>query len=159
MIKNRNKLISNGETENDRKARSLALDALEDALKASDPREIIKSKIMLEGENLLINGEIQHIASFKRILVVGAGKAVGNMAEELDRILGVHFFNPAPLMKLVEVIPIDTTDSKIVDNIISTLKTWNKIGMELSKLEKSTQPDIIFLQRVITLRLPALDAI
>ena len=88
MIKNRNKLISNGETENDRKARSLALDALEDALKASDPREIIKSKIMLEGENLLINGEIQHIASFKRILVVGAGKAVGNMAEELDRILG-----------------------------------------------------------------------
>ena len=26
-------------------------------------------------------------------------------------------------------------------------KTWNKIGMELSKLEKSTQPDIIFLQR------------
>ena len=26
-------------------------------------------------------------------------------------------------------------------------KTWKKIGMELSNLEKSTQPDIIFLQR------------
>ena len=85
----------------------------------------IKQKIFLDIESLVSNSCI--IATNTSSLSISN---ISSTCSKLDRILGVHFFNPAPLMKLVEVIPIDTTDSKIVDNIISTLKTWNKIDGE-----------------------------
>ncbi len=43
-IKNREQLIANGETQRDKTARELALKSLETALKAADPKQIIKSR-------------------------------------------------------------------------------------------------------------------
>lgn len=44
-----------------------------------------------------------------------------------ERCLGIHFFNPAPLMKLVEVIPAIQTNEKTIAMSVETLKIWNKI--------------------------------
>jgi 3-hydroxybutyryl-CoA dehydrogenase len=43
-----------------------------------------------------------------------------------ERFLGIHFFNPAPLMPLVEVIPNILTKNDIVTQSLEILKKWGK---------------------------------
>ncbi len=44
-----------------------------------------------------------------------------------SRFIGIHFFNPAPIMKLVEVIPALQTEQAIVRNVKSLVDSWGKI--------------------------------
>lgn len=44
-----------------------------------------------------------------------------------ERALGIHFFNPAPIMKLVEIIPAIQTDPAIVQQVEALIKSWGKI--------------------------------
>ncbi|MCB0706048.1 MAG: NAD(P)-binding domain-containing protein [Saprospiraceae bacterium] len=44
-----------------------------------------------------------------------------------ERVLGLHFFNPAPLMKLVEVIPAIQTDPGVVATATKLMQDWGKI--------------------------------
>lgn len=43
------------------------------------------------------------------------------------RFIGIHFFNPAPLMPLVEVIPGLLTDDNLPQNIYELMKSWGKV--------------------------------
>ena len=43
-----------------------------------------------------------------------------------SRIIGIHFFNPAPLMPLVEVIPAITTGELLSDKVKTLLTSWGK---------------------------------
>ncbi|MGB9683543.1 MAG: glycerate kinase type-2 family protein [Candidatus Bathyarchaeales archaeon] len=88
IIKNREQLIQNGETKLDRRARELALKSLEAAIKAVDPKLIIKSKVLLEGSSLRVDGYIFDLKKFENVYVVGGGKASGSMAEALEALLG-----------------------------------------------------------------------
>jgi glycerate 2-kinase len=87
-IKNKEELVKNGETKLDQKARALALRSLESALNAVDPKQIIKSKLLLKNSALHVNGYSIDLKKFKNIYVVGGGKASGSMAEALEQILG-----------------------------------------------------------------------
>jgi len=51
---------------------------------------------------------------------------LGERLGEAQRTVGMHFFNPAPLMKLVEVIAGRGTDSKAVDRTASIAAAWGK---------------------------------
>jgi glycerate-2-kinase len=88
-IKNKEKLIENGETKLNKKARELTLKSLESALNAVDPKQIIKSKVLLKNSTLHVNNRyVLDLKKFKNIYVVGGGKASGSMAEALEQVLG-----------------------------------------------------------------------
>lgn len=44
-----------------------------------------------------------------------------------ERCIGIHFFNPAPLMKLVEVIPAIQTSEETLKASVKVIKDWGKI--------------------------------
>lgn len=45
----------------------------------------------------------------------------------VDRFIGLHFFNPVPIMKLVEVVGTITTDSAIMDEAMAFAKNLGKV--------------------------------
>ena len=92
-IKNAEKLLKNAESSLDRKARALALDALNAALEAADPKVIMKSRIKVKGNALKIGNASFNLDEFKNIFVVGGGKASGSMAEALEELLGDRIKN------------------------------------------------------------------
>ena len=44
-----------------------------------------------------------------------------------SRVIGIHFFNPAPVMPLVEIIPAITTSNLITQSAKSRIDSWKKI--------------------------------
>ncbi len=94
-IKNKQELLNNSKSPLDRKARKLVLMGLKAALEAADPKDIIKSKIVLKGKNFRINGNSFDLEKVGNIFVVGGGKASGSMAEALEEILGDHITDGA----------------------------------------------------------------
>ena len=53
--------------------------------------------------------------------------SIASACERSERILGIHFFNPAPLMPLVEVIPAIQTADEITDEARNIIDSWKKI--------------------------------
>lgn len=86
-ILNLRELSKNGETLADRKARRLALESLEAAVNAVDPEQIIRTKVQLKDSILRVEDCALDLTKFKRVFVVGGGKASGRMAEALEKIL------------------------------------------------------------------------
>lgn len=58
------------------------------ALEAVDPAQAVRNCLRREGTRLVVGEHAYDLAAFKRILVVGAGKASGPMAQALEEILG-----------------------------------------------------------------------
>jgi len=89
-ITNREKLITNGETSNIRRARDLTLQSLEQAINAAEPRQLIKAKLKVENDQLQVASSTFDLQKFKHVYVVGGGKAGGKMAQAIEEILGKH---------------------------------------------------------------------
>ena len=53
--------------------------------------------------------------------------SIASASARPDQVIGVHFFNPAPLMKLVEMIPAIQTSSAVVDTTTRMIKDWGKL--------------------------------
>lgn len=52
--------------------------------------------------------------------------SIASSLQKPERCIGIHFFNPAPLMKLVEVIPAIQTSKEVLDKSIKTISDWKK---------------------------------
>lgn len=53
--------------------------------------------------------------------------AIGSALNNPERFVGIHFFNPAPLMKLVEIIPALQTTDYYLATAKETIDSWGKL--------------------------------
>ena len=53
--------------------------------------------------------------------------AIAAVCKDPGRVIGIHFFNPAPLMQLVEIIPAVQTDKTIVERACTLIDSWGKL--------------------------------
>jgi 3-hydroxybutyryl-CoA dehydrogenase len=52
--------------------------------------------------------------------------SIASGCENTDRVIGIHFFNPAPLMKLVEIIPAVSTADRTTNEAKAIIDSWKK---------------------------------
>ncbi len=53
--------------------------------------------------------------------------SIGSALKDASKIIGVHFFNPAPLMPLVEIIPAVQTADSTLKTTIELIDSWKKV--------------------------------
>lgn len=102
-----------------------------------------RSMLELQDSNLVVEAIIENMDIKKAVfseLEVSVNKAciiatntsslsVTALASALkapERFIGIHFFNPAPLMKLVEIIPAIQTSPDLVQTIRDRIDSWGK---------------------------------
>ena len=52
--------------------------------------------------------------------------SIGSSLEKSDRVIGIHFFNPATIMPLVEIIPAVQTNESTINQAVSLIQSWGK---------------------------------
>ncbi len=82
----------------------------------------IKSHVFTQLEQIVKRGCI--LASNTSSLSIAS---IGASLLDPSNVIGIHFFNPAPLMPLVEVIPAVQTSSDTVETAKTLIDGWNKI--------------------------------
>ena len=82
----------------------------------------IKQKVFSELETYVADDCI--IASNTSSLSIAS---IAASLQKPERCIGIHFFNPAPLMKLVEVIPAIQTSDAVLEKSIQTISDWKKV--------------------------------
>ena len=82
----------------------------------------IKKKVFSELETYVSDDCI--IASNTSSLSIAS---IAASLQKPKRCIGIHFFNPAPLMKLVEVIPAIQTSKDVLQKSIETIRDWAKV--------------------------------
>jgi 3-hydroxybutyryl-CoA dehydrogenase len=86
-------------------------------------------------ENLEIKksvfGQLEDIVGKNCIIATNTSSlsvaAIASACDNASRVLGIHFFNPAPLMKLVEIIPAVQTDETVLQESKSLIESWGKL--------------------------------
>lgn len=81
----------------------------------------IKKKLFAELEGLL--GADAVLATNTSSLSV---TAIAAACSRPERVIGLHFFNPAPLLPLVEVVPGLATDAKLDARLMALMQAWGK---------------------------------
>ncbi|MGE8433248.1 3-hydroxyacyl-CoA dehydrogenase NAD-binding domain-containing protein [Chryseobacterium joostei] len=106
--------IAKGETLQDLKDSDLVIEAI---IENKD----VKTKVFTEletyvSENCIIGSNTSSISI----------TSLGAELKKPERFIGIHFFNPAPLMPLVEVIPSLLTEKTLAEKIYNLMKDWGK---------------------------------
>lgn len=82
----------------------------------------VKKKVFQELETYVSDTAI--IASNTSSLSIAS---IAASLQNPERCIGIHFFNPAPLMKLVEVIPAVQTSQNVLDTCVAEITRWKKV--------------------------------
>jgi len=106
---------------------------------ATDYRELAEADLVIEAvfEEMEIKhkvfAKLDEVCSDKAILATNTSSLdVGAIAEETNdpsRVLGLHFFSPANVMKLVEVVRPATVSATILSSALDVVKRIGKIGV------------------------------
>jgi 3-hydroxybutyryl-CoA dehydrogenase len=110
--------------------RITAIDKLQQASTAGLVVEAIVEK--LDAKRGLFR-ELEGIVSAGCILATNTSSisvtAIANGLQHPGRLVGMHFFNPVPLMKLVEVVSGLQTDCAVADAIFALSHRWGKVAV------------------------------
>ncbi|MBS3805608.1 MAG: 3-hydroxyacyl-CoA dehydrogenase PaaC [Oleiphilaceae bacterium] len=83
----------------------------------------------LEIKRALLN-ELENLCGEDTIMATNTSSisitALGARMQRPGRLVGMHFFNPAPLMALVEVVKGLATDKAVADRVYATASVWGK---------------------------------
>ena len=75
--------------------------------------------------------QLEDIAGPEAVLATNTSSlsvtAIGGALSRPGRLLGLHFFNPAPLLPLVEVVPGLATEHGLASQLTSLMKAWGKV--------------------------------
>lgn len=103
---------------------------------STDFSEISNAHIVIESIAEDIDLKRQILTEIERVIADAAIIATNTSSLSIDRLssflgeprrfVGLHFFNPAPVMKLVEIIPGSRTDAAITDLAERLVATWGK---------------------------------
>jgi 3-hydroxybutyryl-CoA dehydrogenase len=95
------------------------------------------SKLVIEAivENLDVKrkvfGDLEDLLSDDAILTSNTSSisitAIAAKLKRPERMLGVHFFNPAPRMALVEIVSGVASDSQLAQTLFESAKAWGKV--------------------------------
>jgi 3-hydroxybutyryl-CoA dehydrogenase len=110
---------------------------LENIIYISDLNEIADANLVIEAiiENLEIKktvfNNIENIVAADCILASNTSSlsiaSIAAACEHSERVVGIHFFNPAPLMKLVEIIPAVQTSETVLRQAKNIIDSWGKL--------------------------------
>ncbi|MES2588613.1 MAG: 3-hydroxyacyl-CoA dehydrogenase NAD-binding domain-containing protein [Bacteroidota bacterium] len=79
----------------------------------------------------LVFREIESLVSENCILASNTSSlsiaSIGSVLKNPSRVIGIHFFNPAPLMPLVEIIPAVQTSQSVLTEAKKLIDSWKKI--------------------------------
>lgn len=81
----------------------------------------VKKKVFAEVESIVSDTCV--IASNTSSLSI---TAIAAACKKAERVIGIHFFNPAPLMPLVEIIPALQSDMGLMDDAKQLITSWKK---------------------------------
>ena len=126
------KLIEKGKIDTAEKNRISANISYVDALKDLSHSDLVieaivenidvKRKLFSDLENYVAPDTI--LASNTSSLSIAS---IAASCQKPERVIGIHFFNPAPLMQLVEVIPAVQTSNEVLEKTIQVISDWKKI--------------------------------
>ena len=142
-IRNRSQLIEMALTPVLHKARTLAIESLECAIEAADPKKLLYSKFILKNSILTIDSYDFDLKQFKNIYVIGGGKAAGTMSEVIEEILGSRI-----TAGHINVPYGNKYKSKIIKNSEASHPIPNRAGIEGTKqimtmAKQATQEDLV----------------
>lgn len=83
-----------------------------------------EAKINLFNQLALVNNHLTILATNTSSISVNE---IAKGLQQPDKLVGMHFFNPATIMKLVEVIKSASTSNKVVETIVQLCKQMNKV--------------------------------
>lgn len=108
--------------------------SMEDGLKDSDL--VVEAATENTDLKLKIFADIDVMAPSKAILASNTSSIsitkIAAVTKRPDKVIGMHFMNPVPLMKLVEVIRGYSTTDKVTEQIMSISKSLNKVPVEVN---------------------------
>lgn len=106
---------------------------------STDVQDFKSCKIVIEAivEKLEVKhnvfANLERIVSHDCILASNTSSlsiaSIGSVLKNSSRVIGIHFFNPAPLMPLVEIIPAVQTSQETLDFSKELIRSWKKVGV------------------------------
>ena len=104
---------------------------------ASDLKELVGSGLVIEAivEDLGIKkklfADLEGLLGAEAVLATNTSSlsvtAISSACSKPERVIGLHFFNPAPLLPLVEVVPGLASDAELGPRMAALMKAWGKV--------------------------------
>jgi 3-hydroxybutyryl-CoA dehydrogenase len=106
-------------------------EALGDDLSAYAPCGLIIEAVIEDlGTKRALLRRLESVVTTDAVLATNTSSlsiaAIASECERPDRVVGLHFFNPAPLLPLVEVVPWLGGDPMIATSAYALIQRWNK---------------------------------